>query len=234
MRITFISDTHNIHDQVTKDLPGGDLIICAGDVTLDGYLQEMKNFCEWFDGLRNYDHKIWIGGNHEFCLQDFPSKASEYYTSYKDIHYLQDDWLYVGEEYEDLVKVYGSPWQVAFFNYAFNLPKGSEQLKEKWDAIPGDTDILVTHGPALGMQDFNPFSPEPRHIGCELLIERIKVVKPKIHVCGHIHPGYGHTFDGTTHFINASVVTNKYKYGHLPISVEWDKATNDMTILQMG
>ena len=32
MKITFISDTHTKHHQVTSQLPGGDLLIHAGDL----------------------------------------------------------------------------------------------------------------------------------------------------------------------------------------------------------
>ena len=32
MKITFISDTHTKHEQITSNLPGGDVIIHAGDV----------------------------------------------------------------------------------------------------------------------------------------------------------------------------------------------------------
>jgi predicted phosphodiesterase len=44
MRITFISDTHNKHNQVTSSLPGGDLIIHAGDSTGEGYQKEITSF----------------------------------------------------------------------------------------------------------------------------------------------------------------------------------------------
>ena len=34
-----------------------------------------------------------------------------------------------------------------FHDWAFNLPRGGKELREKWDMIPDDTQILVTHGP---------------------------------------------------------------------------------------
>jgi hypothetical protein len=37
MKITFISDTHTKHEEINKDLPGGDLIIHAGDFMNSGY-----------------------------------------------------------------------------------------------------------------------------------------------------------------------------------------------------
>ena len=50
MIITLISDTHAKHNQVTKDLPGGDLLIHAGDFMSSGYeFTEAENFFKWFD-----------------------------------------------------------------------------------------------------------------------------------------------------------------------------------------
>ncbi len=65
MKITFISDTHNKHSQVTSSLPGGDLLIHAGDVSSMGRRNEVQQFLEWFNGLDNYTHKIFIAGNHD-------------------------------------------------------------------------------------------------------------------------------------------------------------------------
>lgn len=42
--------------------------------------------------------------------------------------------------------------QPEFGGWAFNLPRGTPCL-EKWNNIPDDTDILITHGPALGRFD---------------------------------------------------------------------------------
>jgi Icc-related predicted phosphoesterase len=68
-------------------------------------------------------------------------------------------------------------------------------------------------------------------LGCELLAERIKSIKPKIHVCGHIHTGYGHYFDGHTHYFNAAVLNERYNYTQLPWNIDWDPITNRVTFL---
>ena len=46
--------------------------------------------------------------------------------------------------------VFGSPWQPEFCNWAFNLERGNGDCAEVWERIPTATDILITHGPALG------------------------------------------------------------------------------------
>lgn len=224
LKITLISDTHCKHKQITEDLPGGDLIIHAGDISSMGYEHEIREFCGWYNKLIKYDHKVFIAGNHDWGFQDNVEKTREILDFYKNVDYLQDDMLCVGEEWEDMVKIWGSPWQPEFYNWAFNVKRNSPEMWEKWLMIPENTDILVTHGPAHGVLDKILGGWE--NLGCEMLAERIKSVKPKIHVCGHIHSGHGYHFDGTTHYFNASVLGENYTYQNKPISFTWDRETN--------
>ena len=229
LRITFISDTHNKHKQLTSLLPGGDLIVHAGDLSSLGHQHEIQGFCTWFNKLSNYDHKVFISGNHDFMFEKDPAQAKEIWTSYKDIDYLQDEVMSIQIGDNPEVKIYGSPWQPEFYNWAFNLPRNGEELEAKWAAIPNDIDILITHGPANGYLDKVMGGWE--NLGCEKLTEAIKIKKPKIHVCGHIHSGYGYLFDGDTHFINASVLDEQYYLTHKPLTVDWDPATNKLEFI---
>jgi Icc-related predicted phosphoesterase len=129
-------------------------------------------------------------------------------------------------EDDSSVKLYGSPWQPEFFNWAFNLPRNGKEMKSKWDAIPKDTDILITHGPPFGHLDI-PGGQSIR-VGCEMLRHRVDEIKPKIHVFGHIHGSSGYYYNGHTHFINASILNEQYLYTNLPVSVEWDSITNEI------
>jgi Icc-related predicted phosphoesterase len=229
MKITLISDTHNKHNQITSSLPGGDLLIHAGDISSMGHKHEIQQFCKWFNSLDNYDNKIFIAGNHDFGFQDKSNESKEIIDSYKWINYLQDEemGLQIGDG--PMVKIYGSPWQPEFHNWAFNLPRNGWELEQKWNDIPEDTDILITHGPAHGYLDTVVGRYE--NLGCELLVNRIKKIKPKIHVCGHIHTGRGYVFDGDTHFINASVLDEQYQYTQKPLTVEWDPVTNSIEFI---
>ena len=229
MRITFISDTHSKHKQVTNSLPGGDLIVHAGDMSSQGYKHEIQEFLKWYNNLDNYTNKIFIAGNHDWGFQNEPNMCKERLDFYNKVTYLQDNMELIGEDYQTAVKVWGSPWQPEFYNWAFNLPRQGEELKAKWDMIPMNTDILITHGPAWGKVD--TVKGEGNPLGCELLAERIKVVKPKIHVCGHIHTGYGYVFDGDTHYINASVLDERYYYTQKPLTVDWDPVTNELVFV---
>ena len=136
--------------------------------------------------------------------------------------------LYILGEYPG-IKIYGSPWQPEFCNWAFNLPRTGLELQEKWENIPKDTDILITHGPPWGHLDV--VRGRTDNLGCELLRQRVDEIKPKIHVFGHIHSGYGYKFENETHFINASVLNESYIYKQSPVSIEWNKEKNTLNFI---
>ncbi len=228
-RITFISDTHTKHDKLDGFLTGGDILIHAGDLTGRGYITEIENFMKWYDKINNYDTKVFIAGNHDFGFQDENEKLRGLLTGYKTIDYLEDELMMVGEDYDNMIKIWGTPWQPEFFDWAFNLPRG-EKLKEKWDMIPLNTDILITHGPPFGKLDYVKYPNQ--NVGCEELMKRVEEIKPKIHVFGHIHEGYGYVFDGNTHFINAAVLNGRYEYRNKPVTVDWDSETNELNFIE--
>jgi Icc-related predicted phosphoesterase len=231
MRVTLISDTHTRHGLIPMDdLPGGDLLLHAGDLMNSGYNKnDIEDFCTWYDSLKQYDNKIFIGGNHDRMFQDDPEKSMEIVKSYKMIDYLQDEWIKVGDD-DNMVKIYGSPWQPEFYGWAFNLPRNGIELAGKWEAIHDDTDILITHGPAHGTLDTVVGRPWDA-LGCELLTERIERLKPKIHLCGHIHSGYGYEFKDGTHFFNASVLDERYEYTQKPMTFDWNPITNTINFI---
>ena len=229
MRVSLISDTHNkhkhVHNKGLGDLPGGDLIIHAGDATSRGYRHEIVEFAKWFNQL-DYKHRVFIAGNHDWGFQNNVDEVMEHLAYYEGVTYVEDKMRTI-KDGDTIINIYGSPWQPEFYNWAFNLPKNGPGLASKWEAIPEDTDILVTHGPAFGILD-TVEGRRSSHLGCELLAERIAVVKPKIHVCGHIHTGYGYYFNGETHFFNAAALNEDYMYAQKPFTFDWDPITNEI------
>lgn len=225
LRITFISDTHTLHNELNGQLPGGDLLIHSGDIMNSGYKkQEIHDFCKWFEA-QDYKHKIFIAGNHDRMFENHPLESNTIVNNY-DVEYLQDEEVLI-----DGVKLYGTPWQPWFYDWAFNLPKGGDELIAKWDVIPEDTDILVTHGPPQDHLDVSgPPHNEP-HLGCALLRVKVDTQPPKIHVFGHIHGGYGYKFHNGTHFINASVLNERYEQVNEPLTVDWNPETNKLIFI---
>lgn len=230
LRLTMLSDTHNKHKQITGDLPGGDLLVHSGDISSMGYEHEIREFCKWFNSIEGYTHKVFIAGNHDWGFQDNVEKVKEILDFYTGITYLQDSELVikVGDERE--VKIYGSPWQPWFYDWAFNLPKNGIGLASRWEGIPDDTDILLTHGPAFGILD----TVEGRrydNLGCELLAERLERLNVKLHNVGHIHTGHGYVMKNNTHHFNSSVLNEQYNYAQRPMTIDWNPDTNEVIFL---
>ncbi|VAW74825.1 Fetal brain protein 239, partial [hydrothermal vent metagenome] len=189
MRLVIVSDTHGMHNEV--DIPSGDIFIHAGDFTGNGTLEEVEDFNHFLAGL-DHTHKIVISGNHEYCFEKEPRQSQDLLNN---CIYLQDNATII-----EGIKFYGSPWQPWFFNWAFNLERGAE-IRKKWELIDNDTDVLITHGPPVGHGD-EVVSGE--RVGCEDLIDFVDRIKPKYHIFGHIHEGYGISHNSHTTFINAS------------------------------
>lgn len=207
MKFVIISDTHGQHKNLT--LPKGDVIIHAGDISQRGKESEILDFLNWFKDL-DFKHKIFIAGNHDFFFEETPEKDIQNIIP-ENIIYLCDS----GVEVEN-IRIWGSPISPWFYDWAFNRHRG-EQIDHHWQLIPLDTDILITHGPAFGQLDKTT---RGENVGCKDLLHAIESIKPKVHICGHIHEGYGQTTSSKTKFINASVLDEKYKLKNAPITFD--------------
>jgi len=212
-RIVCVSDTHNCTDEIA--VPDGDILIHAGDATITGTVEEVKRFNRWFAGLP-HSHKIFVAGNHDWLFEKDNELARRLLDP--NIIYLQDSSIAV-----DGLKIYGSPWQPRFFDWAFNLNRGYE-LAEKWAMIPDDIDILITHGPPNGILDLVPRKGWDENTGCEELRKRVEHIAAfgglKLHIFGHIHCGYGVHDEFGVKFVNASICDEEYHPSQPPIVVE--------------
>lgn len=213
MRLVCISDTHGRHKNI-ESLPDGDVLISAGDFTRGESRTDIRRFAAWME-KQPHKYKIIIAGNHERLFENRPDIAMAQLSYYPEVIYLQDTAIEL-----DGVKFYGSPWQPEFFNWAFNLPRG-QKLREKWEEIPKDTDVLITHGPPKNILDEAPAYNRPGEFfncGCEELRDIVlNELDLKCHVFGHIHAGYGKHIEGGTTFINAAICDEDYRASNEPI-----------------
>ncbi len=197
VRVVCLSDTHNRQGQF--EVPGGDLLVHAGDLTGRGTLPEVAAALEWIAALP-HPEKVVVAGNHDFLFErDGPLARS----LVKNARYLEGTAVEAAG-----LRIWGGPWQPRFGDWAFNVDRG-EPLAEKWKAIPEGLDILVTHGPPMGILD-RAFTGE--EIGCEALRDRIAAMErpPRLHVFGHIHESYGIHKTPATIFANASICDIRY------------------------
>lgn len=214
MKIVSLSDTHNCNEQIY--VPDGDILIHSGDATIRGTQFEIEDFLGWFSSLP-HKYKVFVAGNHDW-LYETNNRFARVLTANFNINYLQDSSI----EIEGL-KIYGSPWQPRFYDWAFNLNRGFE-LAEKWKLIPDDTDILITHGPPNGILDEVPRGEDwIENTGCEEMIKKVvelSKINLKLHIFGHIHCGYGQTEKYGVKFINASNCDESYAPVNPPIVFE--------------
>jgi len=205
LRIVCLSDTHGLHSQL--EVPEGDILLHGGDLTRMGQLDQLSEAADWLRSLP-HRYKIVIAGNHDFCLEQQPQKAEALLAG---LTYLKDQLCHC-----EGLKIYGSPWQPWFHDWAFNLRRG-EPLRKVWAQIPTETDIVITHGPPQGILDR---CYDGREVGCQDLLERLEVVRPRLHVFGHIHEAYGQRQVEGTLFVNASNRTLQYRPTQKPVVID--------------
>ena len=146
MKIVCISDSHGKHKKI-KNIPSGDVLIHAGDMTSEGEIETIGSFNKWLGELP-HRHKIVIAGNHDWSFDNGQRfLAREMITN---ATYLEDSEITI-----DGVKFYGSPWTPEYGEWAFNIPRG-EALASKWSMIPDDVNVLITHGPPKKILDRGP------------------------------------------------------------------------------
>ncbi|ULU05630.1 hypothetical protein L5515_014057 [Caenorhabditis briggsae] len=218
VRFVCIGCTHGEQMDLSK-LPPGDVLLVAGDFTSCGLPNEVHSFNKLLGKLK-YAYKVVIGGNHECTFDDTflklnkesePKEMALKQAMLSAIHSdskggisakeLLSNAIYLEDNVIELfgITIYGTPWQPKVDNWAFNLSRG-QSLLDKWNMIPTGVDVLLTHTPPLGHGDMMN---NGQRMGCvELLNTVFKRVRPKYHVFGHIHEGYGCTTDGYTKFIN--------------------------------
>lgn len=214
--IDCIADLHGFE----PILPGGDLLILAGDYTAANKVIQWSKFFYWLD-RQPYEKKILIAGNHDDLFEkSFPKNQKEA-EDWEDIvdhldvginfEYLCDS----GTEYNGL-KIWGTPWTPWFHGVnpkckAFMDSEGT--IEKKFRKIPEGLDILITHGPMLHMLDQNI---NGNACGSRSLRDAIDRAKPKFHIFGHIHEQgnnqlmYKHTGPNTW-CINCSYVDERYR-----------------------
>ena len=256
-RIVFISDTHSVHQRL-GNLPSGDVLIHGGDFTKSrpAKAEEYKDFSDWLGG-QPHPHKILISGNRDQLMdssakvrsptpdsrtdmtvsirQHEPSEMfwlqqmQDYVKGNKSVVYLEDDQHLIDISPEFRIKVYGSPWTATHGKPGKSFQVGRSELREKWEKIPRDVDILVTHMPPYGVRDENAGKVKA---GCRDLLRLLSdSLEPRIHVFGHIHESHGWSWGAKTLFINASIKASG-SHVNSPIVVDYYKNSRKLEIIQ--
>jgi len=200
MRLLHLSDTHSKH-RLLHDLPAADIIIHSGDISWAGKPEEVLDFIQWFRDL-NYKYKLFIAGNHDFCLEGKKRETIQRYLP-QNCFYLFDSSVTI-----EGLKFWGIPYFISD-----ELRGNFRQIVE---LIPPDTDVLITHRPPFGILD----SDSRTTYGCPDLLEAVMKLSPRYHLFGHIHNAYGiQKSDGTT-FVNTSLLNDDYQLTNEPVLLD--------------
>ena len=219
VRIVIVSDSHRSHRSLK--IPNGDIFIHCGDFTNHKTsTSDLRDFNEWLNTIP-HKYKIVISGNHDVAL----SKSVELNRQKMcNATYLQDETIEI-----EGIKIHGTPWHtdrgIWYLAKAFSAP--SHILEQKYQLIPKDIDILISHPPptqvGLDKNHHNRFMGVPELTQHSLMRVKPRVKKKlqknaskfglkQIHCFGHNHDGIGvkkfsHT-DHDTVLINSATTVN--------------------------
>lgn len=211
LKVVHISDTHMSHWQLK--MPDGDILVHTGDISGATTANELIDFNNWLGSLEGKYRDIFlVPGNHDgqFEQLDF---CRNIITNAK---------ILFDEAVEfDGYKIYGSPWTLTFFDWWFM--KDHDKIKEAWDKIPDDTNILLTHQPPRGLLDRAVAYPQNKrdydknkivHVGCKELrhacMTRLK--KLKLNCFGHLHMDGGKWVEENGIIFSNGAVLNDYYF----------------------
>lgn len=177
-----------------KDADAEVKIVIAGnhDITLD----------EEYYTQFGYTRHRWSGGSETRGIES-PAEIKQMYTGEEardaGIIYLEEGLKTFRLKNGAQFTVYSSPYQPEFCRWAFAYERDIDRFNpsppvSKFKApnpVPDfpEVDIMLTHGPPYGILD--KVVGGGQNVGCEHLLRADARARPRLHVFGHIHEGYG-------------------------------------------
>ena len=218
LRILHLSDTHNMHRSIETNfgpMPDADILLHTGDFTNDGTEAEYADFHDWLTSLKpRYKHILVIPGNHDLRESNNSALAGTLDPK-KVLHpgFIQSKLPNVKVLHHETVNIegltiYGSSWdpwhvdacpengasQQADRNFMWEA-KEDKTEKHRYDQIPPNTHIYMTHGPPMYLLDFvgekTDWAPKGNWGSSAALRGCIEALKPQVHCFGHLHEQRG-------------------------------------------
>lgn len=219
MKIVAISDLHGQFPTI-KEKEFDVLCIC-GDIfplpiqsnmiKCEDWLQ--KIFIPWCNTLP-CEKVLLVAGNHDwFFERTLFMRLNSIFRGTK-ITYLENELVEI-----DGYKFYGTPYCHEFGQWAFMRP--DERLKDIFEIIPENVDVLLTHDAPHGTSDIC-LQKEPwisgEHIGSVPLRDAILKKHPKLVLHGHLH-STNHNVElmQDTEVYNVSIVDEFYDMTYNPL-----------------
>lgn len=214
MRLVATSDTHYTVD--TSFIPDGDVFVHAGDFMTSGYPDEWKTLLEWLGDLP-HKRKIYVPGNHDFHLLNYPGPALQDLTKIgvKCIGLPGND-NFLHTTLPNNMKLLGLPFVMGLPRWAFNVSE--EYLVKYFKKLQHQKyDIIVSHSPMKGVLDEVSVG---NNVGIGLYWDLFKTKSPNYWICGHIHESYGHVKINDCYFYNVAMCDRNYNHTNPPIIID--------------
>lgn len=188
MKILAVADEESkyFYDYYTPGkLAEFDLIIACGDLK--------KSYLEFLVTMARCP-LLYVHGNHDENFDDDPPQGC----------ICIDDKIYVYQGVRILGL--GGSYRYRPGKYLYTERQMKRRIRRLWFSLWRNKgfDILVTHAPARGINDFDSLS----HRGFQCFVDLLEKYRPKYFLHGHIHKNYGvnipqRTVHGDTVIINA-------------------------------
>jgi Icc-related predicted phosphoesterase len=243
-RFIIISDTHNQHaglaaKTAARRMPAGDVLIYCGDFTGRGKPEEVEAFNTWL-AEQDYKYKVGTCGNHDFLFEKDRDRAMQLFTAGEML--IDREFILPLEGTEETLKIWGSPWNPWFHDWAFNSPEKPlakrRFMQEKWKAIPEDVDILITHTPPFQILDHVNNRHGEADVGCFALRERQEEIcfsthfKQRLNCFGHIHEGRGVVQSVATGWLYVNASNCLWNLHYPPFVVDYDHEARNYSVVE--
>jgi Icc-related predicted phosphoesterase len=232
MKVAIISDLHGhlpiYPSPYWEGIEECELLLICGDILplhcqskmIESRLWLIDEFKPWAASLP-VEQVFFIAGNHDFWFERNDLTAHQIFSSHDKVRYLKNEYVdYISTQDAKVYRIFGTPYCHIFGNWAFM--RDEETLAKKFNQIPGNVDILLSHDAPYGTSDicFEGFSASKGHIGCPELRDAIIASKPKYNFHGHLHStNHGEELLGETKVYNTSILNEQYSLVYEPLMI---------------
>ena len=230
MKIAAISDLHGnlpiYPSPYWEGLEECELLFICGDILplrcqidiVESKRWLIEEFKPWAASLP-VEQVYFIAGNHDFWFERNDLTAHQIFSLHDKVTYLKNEFDdYLSTQDSRIYRIFGTPYCHQFGNWAFM--RDEETLVKKFNQIPGNVDILLSHDAPLGTSDicFEGFAANKGHIGCPELRDAIIASKPKYNFHGHLHStNHEEELLGETKVYNVSILSEDYSLKYKPL-----------------
>lgn len=174
----------DLHGELPEALPERvDVLVLVGDLLPDARQEVFwtTKFVPWLKQIKQWtDFIILVAGNHDFLLETSGERWAG--SLPPSVVYLQNSGVVVNG-----VKFWGMPFICPVPGWAFE--RDAFHMMAEYEKVEEGVDVLLTHQPPVAGTLSRGI--RGNEFGSREIAHWIRLKRPKLVVCGHIHEGYG-------------------------------------------